>query len=91
MEQWEEWLRALFSGFGGNLIIFFLGLIMGGGIMRGIDIKRGKRGNVRVRAGKKDQVATDIDNSTVEQDSKKDGGSQVAYDIKKSKVKQTRS
>ena len=86
----EEWLKALFSGFVGNLIIFILGLILGGGIMRGIDIKRG---NVRIHTGKNGQTAIDVDDSAVDQYSKKDDGSnQLAYGIKnKSKVKQTRT
>ena len=76
-----EWFKVLFSGFGGNLIIFVLGLIVGGGAGFVAGIHKGK---LSVEKGGQAAEVSDGSENIMKQKGKK-RTSQIAVVTKKSK------
>ena len=78
----EEWLKVLFSGFAGNIVIFVLGLLIGGFAGRGIEIRRNK-----VRIDKNSKLALRNKNANVDMSGATDGGAKAAIDNVDVKIK----
>ena len=71
----EEWLKVLFSGFAGNIVIFVLGLLIGGVAGRGIKIRRNN-----VRVDKNGKLALRNKKANIDMSGTTDGGTKAAID-----------
>jgi len=77
----EDWLKVLFSGFGGNIVVFVLGLLIGGVAGRGIEVQRNK-----IRVGTNGKLAYKVENSTVSFNGVSNKGAKAVIESKDSEI-----